>query len=425
MILRLDMAMDFDSGPENWSGGPCLKEDPMIPQLSRPLTRPLSLPLFALPASIFFANALLYVTLFSRLPEVTAAQGIGPSTLGLALLAQTAGTLLGFPLAARLIDRLGARRVAGATLLAAMALLPLAASGVMAPGLLGLALPLFGYGVAMAIMEVAKNLIAARIEEDSGRNVISRSHGFWSAGLFVGALLGGRAADAGLSPSRELLLLGVACLPLIALLLRHRDPAAPPVPDDGPRFARPDAFVLCLLVLVAGFSVTEGVVYDWSMFYLRNTLEMDAVRAARIYAAFTLGMFAARMIGDGLRARMSVPLLLRSMAILCLTGLLLSLVAPGLGFGAFGLGAGFAMIGGGVALAAPVATSLAMRHPTRSPTRTMAAYSLVSLLALFAVPPMLGSLVEAQGAASAFTVAMPVLAVVVLFAGPITARMMR
>ncbi|WP_418595512.1 MFS transporter [Ponticoccus sp. (in: a-proteobacteria)] len=389
------------------------------------MTTRLTLPLFTLPASIFFANALLYVTLFSRLPEVSAAQGIGPSALGLALLAQTAGTLLGFPVAARLVERLGARRVAGAMLLAALVLLPLAASGVMAPGPMGLALPLFGYGIAMAIMEVAKNLIAARIEEHSGRKVISRSHGFWSAGLFVGALLGGRAADAALSPSHQILLLGVACLPLIALLLRHRDAAAPPVPDPGPRFARPDAFVLCLLLLVAGFSVTEGVVYDWSMFYLRNTLELDAVMAARIYAAFTLGMFAARMIGDRLRARVSVPLLLRSMAIICLAGLLLSLVAPGLGLGALGLGAGFAMIGGGVALAAPVATSLAMNHPTRSPTRTMAAYSLVSLLALFAVPPMLGTLVEAQGAASAFTVAMPLLAVVVLFAGPITARMMR
>lgn len=386
-------------------------------------------PLFALPAAIFLVNAVLYVTLYSRLPEVTAAQGISPAALGLALLAQTGGTLLGFPLAARVIERFGARRVAGATLLVAMLLLPLAASGRLAPGLAGLALPLFGYGFAMAIMEVAKNLIAARIEEKSGRNVISKCHGFWSAGLFVGAVLGGWAASRGMSAASELALLGAASLPLVVLLLlRVGDPeplVSAEAPVKGPRFARPDAFVIGLLILIAGFSITEGVIYDWSMFYLREELGLDALSASRIYAAFTIGMFAARMAGDGLRARLRVRVLLRMMAVTTLAGLVLCIASPPAGLGEAGLLAGFALVGAGVALGAPVATSLAMRHPTRSATKTMAAYSLASLLALFAVPPLLGGLVEAHGAIWALTVSTPLLLVVLLGAGRIVGWMGR
>ncbi|SFI64849.1 MFS transporter [Celeribacter neptunius] len=384
---------------------------------------PLSLPLTLLPACIFFANATLYVTLYSRLPEVSSAQGGSPSALGLALLSQTAGTLLGFPTASPLIDRFGARRVAGATLLAAMILLPAAATGIIGPGLWGIAIPLGLYGFAMAVMEVAKNLIAARIEERSGKNVISKSHGFWSAGLFVGALMGGWAAGAGISTGEELLWIGCAFLPLVGLLLvRAGDPEPMgPASDSEPRFAKPDAFVIGLLILIAGFSITEGVVYDWSMFYLRQDLALDANTAAKIYAAFTIGMFVARMLGDDLRNRLPTPRLIRFMAVCVVLGVAITVFGPHFATGL--LYVGFSLIGSGVALAAPVATALAMRHPTRSATRTMASYSLISLLALFAVPPLMGTIVETHGAVWAIVFASPLLGFVAIFAPRIVARM--
>ncbi|WP_112320927.1 MFS transporter [Oceanibium sediminis] len=386
---------------------------------------PLILPLTLLPACIFFANAVLYVTLYSRLPEISAAQGIPPSALGVALLAQTGGTLVGFPFSARLIDRFGARPVAGVMLLGATVCLPVAASGLLAPGFWGLALPLFGYGFAMAVMEVAKNLIAARVEERSGKNVISKSHGFWSAGLFVGAILGGQAASMGMTAAVELIWLGLLTLPLVLfLVLRVGDPEPMgAVPDGGPRFAKPDAFVLCLLLLVAGFSITEGVIYDWSMFYLRDELALGANAAAQIYAAFTFGMFTARMVGDDLRQRVRVRVLIRWMAVVTLLGILLAVLGPRFPFGLGFLFAGFSLIGAGVALAAPVATTLAMRHPTRSATKTMASYSLISLLALFAVPPLMGSIVETHSAIWAILLASPLLGGVAILAPKIVARM--
>ncbi|MCA0043316.1 MFS transporter [Celeribacter litoreus] len=384
---------------------------------------PFPMPLTLLPACIFFANATLYVTLYSRLPEVSNAQGVSPSALGLALLAQTIGTLMGFPLATPVIDRFGARRVAGATMFAALILLPAAATGIIAPGLWGIAIPLWFYGFAMAIMEVAKNLIAARIEERSGKNVISKSHGFWSAGLFVGALLGGWAAGNGMTTGEELLWLGAAFLPLALLLLARAGDPEPmgPAPDSGPRFSKPDAFVVALLILVAGFSITEGVIYDWSMFYLREELALDATFAAKTYAAFTIGMFVARMVGDDLRKRLSTDRLIRLMAVVVLLGIAITVFGPEFSLGL--LYVGFVLIGSGVALAAPVATSLAMRHPTRSATKTMASYSLISLLALFAVPPLMGTVVETHGAVWAILSASPLLAFVALFAPRVVARM--
>jgi MFS family permease len=173
--------------------------------------------------------------------------------------------------------------------------------------------------------------------------------------------------------------------------------------------------------LVAGFSITEGVIYDWSMFYLRQDLALDANSAARIYAAFTIGMFGARMVGDHLRKRFATRQLIRFMAIAVLLGIAITVFGPNLAIGLLYIG--FILIGAGVALAAPVATSLAMRHPTRSATRTMASYSLISLLALFAVPPLMGTIVEAHGAIWAIVLASPLLGVVAIFAPRIVAHM--
>lgn len=385
-----------------------------------------------LPAAIFFTNALLYVTLFSRLPEVTAAQGISAAVLGFALLAQTCGALLGFPFAARAINRFGARRVAGATLFISTLCLPAAASGILAPGGWGMAIALSGYGFAMAIMEVAKNLVAARVEERSGKNVISKSHGFWSAGLFIGALLGGRAASANLSATQELIFLGLVACPLVVFLLLRAGDREPmgPVVGAGPtgRFAKfrpPDAFVMGLLVLFSGFSVTEGVVYDWSMFYLKHDIDMDALAAARIYACFTVGMFTARMIGDTLRKHFTTRVLIRGMAGVTLVGITFATLGPRFDLGFAGLLVGFTLIGAGVALAAPVAISLAMRHPTRPVAQTMASYSLISMLALFAIPPLLGVIVETHGAIWTILFASPLLLFVAIFAKQIVKRMER
>ncbi|WP_138465805.1 MFS transporter [Poseidonocella sp. HB161398] len=379
------------------------------------------MPPVLLPAAIFLFNALAFATFYSRLPEVAAGLGLAPGPLGRALMAQAAGTVAGFLAAPALVRRLGPRAAAGLCLGGGAGTLWAAASGLAGPGALPLAGLLGLYGALMAVLEVAKNLIAARIETAAGRPVLSVCHGAWSAGLLGGALLGGRAAAAGIPVAAGLAWLCAAILPLAALLLLRPGPAEAPRRKGAPRIARPDGFAFRLLLLVAGFAVTEGAFYDWSMFHLREDRGIAPEAAARIYAAFALGMIALRLAGDRLRQRWPVPVLLRAMAAAVLCGLVLVHLAPG----EAGQAAGFALCGAGVALAAPVAAGLALCHPSRPAAETMAAFSVVSMLSLMAVPPLLGGIAGTAGAAWALAAAAPILAFAALFAPQITAAMTR
>lgn len=383
-----------------------------------------------LPAALFLVQALVYISFFARLPEVTASLGIGPTALGRALMGLSLGTVAGFLSAGAIIARFGARRASAAGLLGAAVMLPWAISGGYDHGVPGMALCFALYGAATAVLEVGKNLIAVRVEAVTGRSVMARSHGFWSVGLFLGTLLSGAAVGLGLSALFQQLVLSALALPLAAWLVlgAAAEPVAPS--PAGPRFVRPDRFVACLLLLVLGFSITEGAVYDWAMFYLRRDLALASGTPAVIYACFTLGMAAMRMAGDWLRRQLALAAMLRLMAVLVMAGLAVMALVPRLaaagGLGSLavaGLALGMVLLGAGVALASPLAAGIALTQPGRPAAQTMAAYALASLVATFSLPPMLGGVVEHAGAIWAMAAAVPLLTFVLWRAPAVLRRM--
>lgn len=379
-----------------------------------------------LPAALFFAKGLIFVSFFTRLPAIGERLGLGADTLGLAMLGMTAGTVAGFVIAARVVERAGPRRAAGAGLLAMGLALGWASVGGPNGAATGVAACLCVFGFAGAIFEVGTNLIAARVEA-TGRKVLARSHGFWSVGLLVGTMVTGLATARDLAPVVQQFAVAAVSMPLAILLVLRLGDMPPPLREPGPRpplFAKPDRFVLCLLLLVVGFSVTEGAIYDWGMYYLTRDLELSGPMASGAYLCFTLGMIGVRMIGDELRTRVPLVRMLRGMAVTVLLGLGLLAMAPGLPFGFIALALGFALIGAGVALAAPVAVGLALSQPGRSGPETMAAYALVALLATFCIPPLLGQVVEGPGGALAALAAPSPVIVMVLVIAPLILRWM-
>lgn len=57
------------------------------------------MPALLAPALLFFSNALMHITLFTRLPEIVGAAGLDKAQLGLALLGLPVGTVLALPVA--------------------------------------------------------------------------------------------------------------------------------------------------------------------------------------------------------------------------------------------------------------------------------------------------------------------------------------
>jgi len=371
------------------------------------------IPPLAAPALIFFCNALLYISLFSRLPGLVERLGIDKSLFGLSLLGGTLGTFLALPFAARFVQRL-TPRVAASVLLLAIAVIQVIAFSVSAYW--AFVLCLIGFGYCRTMLEVAQNMVATQMEADTGQHVMARSHGFWSVGLLAGALLSGVMGGLGISTWLHMILVGLIVLVLVGLLLRIAPKTLTVgLPKPGRFFTLPDRAILLVCAMMFGIAVTEGAIYDWAAFYIEQVLAADPAAVGILFSCFTIGMGATRMVGDALRARFPAPMIVRCSVVSAFAGLLVLLSAPNLYVAAIGL----TLIGSGVALNAPLAMGTAARIGARSPSENLAAMSMVNTFAFLGIPASLGFVSDHFGLKIAFALLLLPL-VASFFLAPIT-----
>jgi predicted MFS family arabinose efflux permease len=353
------------------------------------------------PALLYFSNAILFISLFTRLPSIQETMQIDKAMLGLALLSAPVGTFLALPLAGRITDRLTPRLTAVITLPIVALLSPL----LTVFSLPGFVICFFLFGFMRTIFDVSANMISAGIERRTGVKVLSRSHGFWSVGLLFGSLASGFLAGEGVSPTiQQSMAAGLALLAcLTVFLLMPADPpaAAPAVRRSA--YVLPDRIIILICVMVFGLCIVEGAVYDWGIFYLREVMGADPALAGMLYAAFTVGMGATRMAGDMLRDRFGALALIRISAIAVAAGIILLVTAPSFTMA----GAALFLIGCGIALAFPLAVATTIALGKGQPSENLAALALTLMLSTIGVPPLLGFVAEHVSLSAAFIVLLP------------------
>jgi MFS family permease len=363
------------------------------------------------PALLYFSNAILFISLFTRLPAIQASMEIDKAALGLALLSAPVGTFLALPLAGRINDRLTPR-------LTALVTLPICA--LLSPALTvlpvaGFVVCFFLFGFFRTIFDVAANMISAGIEQRTGRKVLSRSHGFWSVGLLVGSLCSGFLAEKAVTPFvQQTLATGfviAACLFVFWVTPREPFPETPP-DRKGSAYVLPDRTILLICVMVFGLCIVEGAIYDWGIFFLREQLQADPAIAGVLYAAFTIGMGLTRLSGDMLRDSFGPMVLVRASAVSVAAGITLLVVTPDLTLA----GVALFLIGCGVALAFPLAVSTTIGRGKGQPSENLAALALTLMLSTIGVPPLLGFIAEHVSLVATFLVLLPCVLVSFLMA---------
>lgn len=365
-------------------------------------------------ALLFFCNALMFISLFSRMPAIQDGLGIDKAVLGMALLGFPVGTFLALPLAGRVVEALTPRCAAALMLSAMAAILPLFAL-----------LPFWGFAACFAFfaffrtfLDVSANMIVSQTERTTGTRVMARSHGFWSVGLLVGSVFSGWLAGFGFPPVWHL---GVVCM--VTLGAAGVVLAIAPRPDEVETagamarkrgvFILPGKAILLICAMIFGMAITEGAIYDWGMFLIREKITADPARAGLLYACFTIGMGLTRLVGDNLRGRFSSPAIVRGSALAAAIGLVWLINADSL----WGAGLALALTGSGVALIAPLAFSTALSLPGRSQADNLAALAMCMLAATLGVPPLLGFVAEHAGIEWTFYVLLPFIAMTVALAG--------
>ena len=82
-------------------------------------------------------------------------------------------------------------------------------------------------GAASAVIEVAVNLEADRIEAHTSHRIMNRSHAYWSFGFFGAGITGAGFSQVAISPFLNFLMITVLVSLITFLLFKNYEPAKP------------------------------------------------------------------------------------------------------------------------------------------------------------------------------------------------------
>lgn len=362
---------------------------------------------------IFFLEPLVFGNWLSRIPEVQAGLGLSPAQLALALLGMPIANLMILPFAGRICDLVGARNLLIAAFTGMLLILTLPGLAFNIPSLF---LILAACGMLLALAELAMNVEAARIEEHSGRLIMSTCHGCWSVGIGVGSFIGATLATLGLTVTESLLLSVAVVLPLAIWTGRQLPDAEPVKPaTDAPALsflAIPPKALLFVCIFSVGFAVTESAMGDWSGIFLRDEAGTPTESLGYGYAVFAALLSAGRFMGDPLRLRLGMVNLARLTVSIGLAGALLLGIASTFWLSAIAFG----LIGLGISVAFPMAVTAATATPG-SAAGNVAILSAIYVLGFLAGPLVIGGLAEFLGIRIGLMFLIPMLAVSLIFTG--------
>ena len=346
----------------------------------------------------FAADSLMFGSWVTHIPHVKTALAMNDAQLGLALFGMPLGLLVMNPVSPVLLHRVGLVRT---TVLSTLTMALSFALPVWMPDRWALMAALFLVGISIAVLNVAMNTCATHVEKAEGIYIMSSCHGMWSLGGMVGSGSSAALIALGVDPRAHLTLLALLLIGVAWYRLRPALAAVPELGQDdngGSKFVWPTRDLLLMIGIGLSVSLGEGVAFDWSAVYLRDTLDASAQIAALGFTCFSLTMMAMRFTGDLLIPRFGERRLLLFSAGLTVLALLVIIfsLTPAMGI------LGFLLLGAGVALGAPILFNAAARVPGLAPGAGLATYATFSFVGFLAGPPAIGFIGESYGFSVAF-----------------------
>jgi fucose permease len=338
----------------------------------------------------FMALGVLGGTWGTHIPSVKARFALSEATLSIVLLAAAVGTVLALFIAGRIVGWLGARK---ASAFAAL-VMSLSLGVVMEyPSVAALLPAMLIFGASASLFDVSINTEGSELESLSGRAIMSNLHGMFSVGGMTGAALVSYMLDIGVAPRLQLFGVssGIAIAALIASRGMLETHAASDEGGERAHFAWPKGLLLIIGLLIFAGMTAEGVMYDWSVLYLKQDVGMPQAQAALGYAAFSAAMALSRFGGDLLRSRYSEQALLRfgaTVATVAMTVVLIS-ASPWVAL------IGFALVGAGLAPVAPILFNAATRVRGVSRAAAIASVTSIGYSGFMIAPPLIGSIATA------------------------------
>ena len=353
----------------------------------------------------FFIYAFALGSLFPRLADLQLQMGISKAALGLALAGLPAGVQVTLLFADRLVRKIpfivllgiGVPLICVSQWLAALAGTPVYFFFCLALG-----------GVSVALIEVAVNLEADRVEAETGQRIMNRSHAFWSFGFFGASVLGAGFAQLSVSPIMHFSIVSVMTAfftNLIFLNYKSASPRFKTMRHTSPIFVWPSKAVFLLVLFTLSGMLVEGSYIDWSIIFMRDEFDTLPLVEGLALICAALSQALVRFFADPFVERYGGHTIALVSIIFMTFGVCLVALST---VHATAL-IGFLLMGAGSAVIFPLAVSSAARRRDRTPEENVAALAQFAFVTFLIAPPILGLISEMYGLRLAFALALPLI----------------
>lgn len=298
----------------------------------------LSNPRYFAPAWVFASLNIWFGTWAIYIPTVKENLGIDKSELGIAIFFLSFGVFTIFPMAAKIINKIGVGRATwyGVLLSSVAALLPL-----IAPNYYALMASLFFFGASNGFTDISMNTLVTELEKEDKQNFMSAAHGFFSLGGVLAGLGSFLIVFLG-NPALHMGIVVVAVFVINFFLYKnYLHITAAPVEKE------PFSLKLFKPLLVLGivsFMVMggEGAIVDWSGLFLKEiSLAPEALWGAG-FLAFSVTMTLGRFLGDSISQKIGSVKIVAFGTVIAIIGYFAVLstytYSAIIGFGLIGLG---------------------------------------------------------------------------------------
>ncbi len=251
------------------------------------------------PAWVFASLNILFGTWAIYIPTVKEKLGIDKSQLGIAIFFLSLGVFVVFPIASKIINRVGVGRSTwyGVILSCIAALLPL-----LAPSYFMLMAALFLFGASNGFTDISMNTLVTELEKKDNKKFMSASHGFFSLGgvlAGLGSFLIGPLDNPPLHMG-----IAIALVFIVNFIYHRRYSSLVAEPVENEPFSLKLLKPLLLLGLISFVAMgSEGAIVDWSGLYLKEiSIAPEALWGAG-FLGFQVTMTLGRFLGDGISSK--------------------------------------------------------------------------------------------------------------------------
>jgi fucose permease len=366
----------------------------------------LSNPRYFAPAWVFASLNILFGTWAIYIPTVKENLGIDNSQLGFAIFFLSLGVFTVFPVAAKIINRIGVGKATwyGVLMICISGILPL-----LAPNYYALMAALFFFGATHGFTDIAMNTLVTELEKEDKLNFMSAAHGFFSLGgvfaglgIFLIVLMGNPALH---------MLLAVIIVFVINLFLFKNYFHITAAPVEKEPFSL-KLFKPLLVIGLVSFVVMggEGAIIDWSGLFLKEISIAPETLWGAGFLAFSITMTTGRFLGDNISQKIGSVRIVALGSVVAILGYL-AVLSTQTYFAIFGFG----LVGLGFSVIIPELFRIGGNVKGIDSSQGIAFIAGAGYSGFLAAPPILGFLAESSSLVLSFIVLLGC-AVLVLFA---------